>query len=177
MRKLGIVLCLFCFFDYAFGQNLPNGTTDIYKQTTWDKYNTKYNNPRYVVDEKLLSDSVAKRMLSEVSPYDFVRISVLHASSANERNVVYITTDIVKVQAYQKKLSAFSNEYKSYLETHQNQNGQFLYFINSEPLSGERKDIVDRLYNIPAENIKSVYFTLQEPGTTGWRMLTVTTKQ
>lgn len=160
-------------FGLYFSALAQNST----ENSTWGKYYIKYNNPMYVIDGKSLSDSLAKHVLDKSDPYSFVKISILHASSPNQRNVVYITTDIVKIKAYQKKLGTFSKEYKNYLEVNQSRDDRFHYFINGTMLEGYRTDMVNKLDSLPAEKITDVEFKLNDQKNQGLTMVFIKTKK
>ncbi|MDP9079695.1 MAG: hypothetical protein M3O71_19885 [Bacteroidota bacterium] len=161
MKLLLCFVFLTCFFTGAIAQPPPPANWNAVKISTWEKYNAKYDNPTYVVDGKVLSDSVSKRVVNAIDPFAITKISVLSGTKSKTRNVVYLTTATEKIAAYQKKFGAFSKAYADYLEAHQHRDGNFFYTINAKTLSGGRADIVDELYNIPAEKIESVYFSLQ----------------
>jgi len=145
----------------------------------WEKYNAKYDNPVYVLDDKLLSDASAKKILNSIDPFSVTKVVVAYGSSSKkERNIAYITTGIVKITAYQKKFSAFSNEYRNYMAANNYREGPCFYFLNRTAVSGARRDIIEKLYNIPASDIISVEFDLK-PGADGgdqMAMISITTK-
>jgi len=177
MKLIYTTICLFFLaISCAIGQPPPPpGAPATQNRTSWETLNGKYNNPKILLDEKWIPDSAVKRTLDELDPLSVVKIQVLHATKPNERNTIYITTGTLKMAAYQKKFSAFSKTYAAYLAAHQNREGNFFYNINAKPLSGGRKDVVDALYNIPAEKIESVDFMLQSVPNTA--MISITTKQ
>lgn len=162
MKLLAITFFLFFVCHSTFGQTNSPGAITTSEQTTWEKYNAKYNNPVYVIDEKPMNDSLSKKVLNGLDPYAITKIICVHNSSSGKRNVVYITTAILKIAGYQKKFSSFSTGYKNYLETHQNRDGRLFYILNNTPMSGDRRDITDELYNIPLDKIERVNFVSQK---------------
>ena len=156
MKHFLFIIFFCCIFQTVFGQNggsFPG---------LWEQYNTKYDNPHYVVDGKRIEDAKAKEILQTIDPYAIDRVYVSHGSEL-EKNTVYINTNTAKFEAVRKKLGAFSQAYADYLNSHQPGATSFLYCLNSEMLTGDRRDILLKLYNVPAENIRSVNFYLQQP--------------
>lgn len=70
-----------------------------------------------------------------------------------------ITTKGFAIMQYQKKLGAFSKEYKAYFDSCSCNDIRFLYVLNGKPLKQEEdKRTIEKLYDLPAESITSVMF-------------------
>lgn len=70
-----------------------------------------------------------------------------------------ITTKGFAIMQYQKKLGAFSKEYKAYFDSCRCNDIRFLYVLNGKPLKQEEDNrTVEKLYDLPAESITSVMF-------------------
>jgi hypothetical protein len=153
----------FLIIGYAIGQPVPppSNMPAESNRTSWETLNKKYDNPKIVLDGKWVPDSLVKHTLDELDPLAVIKLTILHVTKTGERNTVYITTKDSKIQAYQKKFGAFSKDYADYLDAHQNKDFNFIYMLDERPFQGGRKDIIDGLYDIPAEKIEGVYFSLQ----------------
>jgi len=178
MKLLLTAIFSFFLFTTTLGQTASMTVTQ--ESPLWEKYNAKYNNPAYILDNKLLSDASAKHVLNSIDPFSVIKVVVAYGStSRNERNVAYITTGSVKIAAYQKKFGAFSSEYKNYLAANNYREGPCFYILNRKAVSGASKDIIDELYNLPAADIIRVDFDLK-PASAGngqMAMINITTKK
>jgi hypothetical protein len=133
----------------------------------------------YILDGKL-----SDKRLGGIEKKDIFSVDVIKKDEAakifdgSARNgLVVVVTNTAAIERYQRILGDFSKAYKSYLDHHQKNDGRFLYFANTKPLQGYRKDIIKALYNIPIEKITSVYFSLQDTPTPGTAMVLISTKQ
>jgi len=168
--------CLFyLLINCAVGQTTPD-IAPAYNKTSWENLNAKYNNPKIVIDDKFIPDSIVKRTLDNLDPFAVTKITVLHSSSPKQRNVVYLTTDNLRIEAYQKKLSSFSKEYESCLASRQNKDVHFIYYVDSQILQGSRTDITEILYDIPKDKIAAVAFKTLHFGEKDVPLVTVYTK-
>ena len=77
-------------------------------------------------------------------------------------SLVLITTKAGAVKAYQNKFSAFSKEYKQYIE---NNNGDksCSYFVDGKSVENGDKDFISKLYDVPTNKIKSVVIQSPKP--------------
>ncbi len=177
MKTISTIFCLFFLITkYATAQTPPGNMPASPSSVSWETLNKKYNNPVVVLDDKTIPDSLSKQVLAKLDQLDVIKITVLHAITPKQ-NIVYLTTKDTKIAMYQKKLTAFSKEYKDFLETHQNRDGAVIYILNAVPVQGSRKGRIDELYNIPAERIKSVNFSLQDIPDKVVAMVEINTKQ
>ena len=71
---------------------------------------------------------------------------------------VILTTKKYAVSEYQKKLSAFSKDYKLYVKENKNKDDQIFYVINGIQVQGTKDEILKTLYNLTARKIKTVFF-------------------
>ena len=177
-RILTPVICLLFLYTQSFGQNI-SGNSPAVQQSLWEKYNAKYGNPKYVVDDKVLSDSSAKRVLAAIDPYNVTKVLITYTSIKNERNIVYIITGTEKALAYQKKLGGFSSNYKDYVKNNNNSDRFCSYDLDGQMVSGERRDVIDKLYAIPATKIISVNCWVQtsQDGLTKMAMVEIITSE
>jgi hypothetical protein len=157
-----LITAIYLFFVSAqsFGQ-AQSGIDNVGQQSLWMKYNVKYDNPKYVLDSKPLPDSSAKRVLDGIDPYNVTKVLIEHASIKNARNIVYIITSTEKALAYQKKFGSFSSNYKNYVKDNNNSDRFCIYDLDGQMVSGERRDVIDKLYTIPAAKIISVDCSVQ----------------
>jgi len=154
MKRLPLTLLFLslCFhFVIAQPQSRSNGGV-------WEKYNTKYNNPVYVVDGKMLTDSASREFLTKIDPQDITKLINVEGKTHKQKNILYITTATLKANAYKEKFSKFSSAYKKYLSAHGNKEGSFFYTIDEKPVSGGRQYVIETLYNLPENKIESVNF-------------------
>jgi hypothetical protein len=159
MKLFYITLCLFVLTTgYAIGQPPPPpGASGVQSSTSWETLNGKYNNPKIVLDDKWIPDTAVKHTLDELESLSVIKIKILHATKTGERNTVYLITKDSRIAEYEKKFGAFSKPYADYLAAHQNKDYTFIYFLDRRPFQGSRTEIIDGLYDIPADKIKSVY--------------------
>lgn len=156
-----IFLALFCSFYLlircAAGQvPPPHSNAQALNQSLWATLDKKYENPIIILDDKFIPDSLRKRTLDSLDRHDILKITVLHYSSTNKRNVAYLTTKDPRIAAYQGKLAALSPTYKSYLKTHHNKDGLFIYIVNRVPLQGTREERIGALYKMLSEKIIAI---------------------
>jgi len=157
---LTIIFSLFAIHITAYAQQDPTKKPEEIQKTKWEVNNTKYNNPAYFIDEKLIKDADSKQVIDNLDPYAILKTTIVRGATHRERNVIYITTDMARITAYQKKLGAFSKAYIDYLNAHQNRDVHFSYYINGKLIQGFRKDVIERLYDMPANKITHVRFNL-----------------
>jgi TonB-dependent SusC/RagA subfamily outer membrane receptor len=166
MKALTIILCLFYFSNNAFGQNSAI-KTGAFKQTSGEASNIKSYNPLYVINGQLVIDTVPDHVMKTVNASDILQLKILKGDSASAiygeewvKGVVLITTKKYAKTMYQSALSTFSDKYKDYLETHQNNDENIAYLINGRFLKGKDDAyVIALLYEIPVRKIKTVDFT------------------
>jgi len=169
------LLTSFVIRNNVLAQENPSKKPEEIQKTKWEANNTKYNNPAYFIDEKLIKDADSKQVVNNLDPFAILKTTIVRGATHRERNVIYITTDMARITAYQKKLGAFSKAYIDYLNAHQNKDAHFSYFINGKLIQGFRKDVIDRLYDIPANKITHVRFNLDASSPLG-NTVEITTK-
>ncbi|MDB5135874.1 MAG: TonB-dependent outer rane receptor, SusC/RagA subfamily, signature region [Mucilaginibacter sp.] len=172
-----VIFCLFGISNIAFAQEDAYEKAEVAQKTKWESFNARYNNPAYIIDEKLVKDSESKQIVDNLDPYAVVKITVVRGATHRERNAVYIITDLDKISAYQKKLAAFSKEYTNYLEVNHNRDALFHYFIDGVMLKGFRPAIIQKLFEIPAQSIKDVELKLKNSTNGNINRVFITTKQ
>jgi TonB-dependent SusC/RagA subfamily outer membrane receptor len=126
----------------------------------------------------------SKNKLNNVDPDDILSIDIIKKDKASEyfegdasNGVVVIITKAGAIKNYQKKFSAFSKKYESYLENHQNKDDDFLYVLDGVPVQGKRNDVIKTLYEIPSRTIKEIGFNEKQPGHGSATMVIINTKQ
>jgi hypothetical protein len=110
------------------------------------------------MDGRKLDDSSAKAAINGIDPQDITKVVKVEDRAHKYRNLLYVTTATVKANAYKEKFSKFSPAYKNYLSAHGNKEGSFFYTIDEKPVSGGRNYVIETLYNLPENKIKSVNF-------------------
>lgn len=140
------------------------------------------NGVRYILD-----GVVSKYKLSGVNPNDILMINV-EKKKANDstyvnttdKGSVIVVTKKYAIGQYQKKISSFSKDYKSYLSMHQNKDDICEYEINGTALEDNYYGNAQKLYKIPTESIKRVDF-LKNPKRNGFpdktNIVNILTKQ
>ena len=103
-------------------------------------------NPSVILEKKILLKEDMKNAFPD-SPID---------------SLVLITTKAGAVKAYQNKFSAFSKDYKQYIEN--NNDDKFCtYFVDGKSVENDDKDFISKLFDLPANKIKSVVIQSPKP--------------
>jgi hypothetical protein len=176
MRIFIPAICLLFLSSNSFGQSAPDGNATA-QQSLWEKYTAKCFHPKFVVDDQVIDDNAAKKVLDEIDPGAVTRVLIAHGNASQPRDVVYVITGRAKIRVYQEKFAKFSKTYDAYLKSHKNWDGKLAYILNGKAVSGSITEIIDNLYNIPAGQIVGVLFS--EGDAFDWATGTVhiTTKQ
>ncbi|WP_426668415.1 hypothetical protein ACPPVU_19775 [Mucilaginibacter sp. McL0603] len=103
-------------------------------------------------------------------------IAALHSEKEID-SVILIITKSSAITQYQKKFGTFSKKYKSYLDTHQNNDEDFIYVLDGVQLKGKRNDIIKTLYEIPSKKIKEVGFNKKQSTDGSATLVIINTKQ
>jgi len=176
MRILTGVFLLLCLTTFVFGQDTSARKTDSATQAKSfiirDPAEITNDECIFIVDDKAAIKSTSKHILKKINPSDILEIQVLKDSALDRTSsaafhgpAVIITTKQFAISQYQKKLCAFSVEYKKYVMTEHGDYGILYTFINDK---GELKflrnedDRIRRLYELPENKIKSVTFSIKE---------------
>jgi TonB-dependent SusC/RagA subfamily outer membrane receptor len=158
---------LYCFIASLFlsfsavAQGVDTGRKDTSKQLIFlDATSKNTSKPLYVIDGVIFKDHV-----KQINPQDIVRVTVLKDAQAKTiygsrgaNGVIVITTRQFVINQYHKKFVAFSKSYSDYLKAHENKDGDLNYILNGFPLEGKMDEIIERLYEIPSEDIRNVTF-------------------
>jgi hypothetical protein len=114
----------------------------------------------YVVDGILMSkeqiksnDILSKDVLKGASLDRFM--SILHSEKILD-SVIIISTKQGAIKSYQKKFSAFSKEYKQYIDANKGDDHFCNYIVDDKVIYKDQGDFLTTLYNIPAEKIVTV---------------------
>lgn len=112
----------------------------------------------YIVDGKFVQS------VSDIKPTDIFGVSILKDSAAvalygpqAANGAVVITTKPLAIKEYQKKLSAFSKKYQSYI-AEKGDDSKLLYVINNTMLQVGTNHSIRELYQLDPEDIVSVTF-------------------
>jgi len=110
----------------------------------------------------------------EIFSKDILKGEQLNAIYGNKRldTVTVIITKKGAAKRYQLKLSAFSRDYQSYIESHDNNDDNIQYIVHNDPL--EKGEVMNFLYKLPQEKIIGVTFT--ENTGTGKKIVIIDTK-
>ncbi len=169
MRKLLTIVCLCCLVNTAFAQaDVIDIKIDTLKPTSWEAMNKMYHRPLFVMNGYPLSGSSDPK-LTTLNPDSILYVNLLPRESLagviygdDPADVIVIETRANAIKAYQKRFSAFSKKYKSYLEKHQNTDKDLTYVINGIQVEGKRDDIIKTLFNIEKKEIVDVSLIEQQ---------------
>jgi len=181
MKLLTFVFFLFSTYNLSAQSVSPNNGDTTFKanrtKISAERLKRSLNlsggrSPLYVLNDKLLDDTLVDRILGNVDAADILEIKVLKDSLAPNvytqrppSPIVLVTTIAYAQKEYQKKLYTFSKKYKDYLEAHQNKDKDILYvldgvLLNATPMTAkENEDMTKKLYEIPAKRIKKVRYS------------------
>lgn len=119
----------------------------------------------------IVNDSIYKGNIDNIHPMDILDLQVLvrpvFIGAEKNDTTLIITTKAYAIRSYQKKLSAFSKEYKDYIaqiEKNDNNDNGMMYLIDGkgyEPFYSRDK-MTEILFQLPATNIAKVEFNKQE---------------
>ena len=70
--------------------------------------------------------------------------------------VIIIATKQGAIWVYQKRFGKFSKEYKQYIDINKGDDGLCHYFIDGKSLDKSQTDFIKKLYQIPADKIRSI---------------------
>ena len=157
----------YCFIALVFlsfsavAQSVDTVRKDTSKQLIFlDARSKNTSKPLYVIDGVIFKDH-----LKEIDPHDILKVDVLKDIQAKNKygsrganGVILITTRQFVINQYHKKFVVFSKSYSDYLKTHENKDGDFNYILNGFPLKGDPDEIIERLAEIPSEDINNVTF-------------------
>lgn len=115
----------------------------------------------YVIDGELSLNKYDK-----VDPKDIIGISILKYANSGDKHVsdsnkviVIVTTKPFAINQYQQKFSAFSKEYKQYLDTHNGGDSRVVYFLNSNVFWTDNNETIKVLYELSQDKIAGVSFS------------------
>ena len=85
--------------------------------------------------------------------------SIIKKGSGSNSSIAPIKASDFWPCQYQEKFTAFSKDYKSYLETNNNdEKNEIMYVVNGIPIKGKPYEIADQLCQIPNDKIKKAIF-------------------
>jgi hypothetical protein len=149
MKQALIIIIFFCFSFICKGQVKKVGI-----DTSLNYFNSTVI---YIVD----GAPVRKVTVTpeDIFSKDVLKGEQLAALYVNKRldTVTVIITKKAAIGYYQKKLSAFSREYETYLKDHNGKDDDIQYVVHNDPL--EKREVINFLYKLPPEKIIGVTFT------------------
>jgi len=162
MRNLYCFIALLFLSFSAVAQSVDTARKDTSKRFMIidAKSISKNEKVLYVIDGVIFKGHV-----KQINPQDIVKVNVLKDAQAKTiygsrgaNGVIVITTRQFVINQYHKKFIAFSKSYSDYLKAHENKDGDLNYILNGFPLEGKMDEIIERLYEIPSEDIRNVTF-------------------
>lgn len=138
---------------------------DSLKRQTWQQLDEKYNHPVFALDQHILDNQSPRQQLATLAPKDAAYIDVIRSTSnpalygTKDYTVVYVITKSFAKKEYQKKLSAFSTDYRNYLEAHSNNDDEVQYILNTQLLKNDSDELFDLFNKLSPEKITNVAFT------------------
>jgi hypothetical protein len=126
---------------------------------------SKYPHAVFKVNGALIDDNALKSTLDAIMPKDIFDVTIVQAEKGLEpgliasREFVAITTKASAKAAYQKTLSAYSLDYRNYLDANRNDDGNLQYILNAQLLKNGSNEQLDMLYKLSPEKITNVAFT------------------
>nr|WP_294950430.1 hypothetical protein [uncultured Mucilaginibacter sp.] len=138
MRKLVLILLLLCFVGLAFAQQPSADFTTI------------------TVDGQVTSSKLEDMDANNIFKVEKV-ISPMEVGSTRKNIIVKVITKPHAIYEYQGKLSAFSKEYRAYLDGSNRKDDELMYILNGILLQ-QRDSITKKLYDIPPKQLKEVVY-------------------
>jgi TonB-dependent SusC/RagA subfamily outer membrane receptor len=120
---------------------------------------TESHDPLLIVD----SVKMKKFELAQMNPDDIESITVLKDAASTVQygldgvnGVILITTKKFADKAYRDKIGELSNDYKTYLTEHHNNDQQIIYMINGVKYSGGNR--LSKMAGLTNGSIEQVFF-------------------
>lgn len=144
------------------------------KSTTVDLGNKKKQTELITNFDQLAKDSAlfildgvqSDKKLNGILPEEILSIDILKKDKASEifeshvkNDIVVIVTKSAAIKSYQKKLSQFSKEYKTFLDLNHNDDSGVFYSINRIISSQTYANRLKELYELKADDITKVEFS------------------
>jgi len=147
----------FLFFQIAmgFGQ-VSNTSKKVENMDTLAKHGALF-----------VMDGVVLQKPYYLNPDSIVDLTIITRNKANEifhssaqNDIVVMISSRRAIADYQKKFSAFSEDYRKYLQTHKNDDKNILYILNGVTLDSKNKiELTRELYKIPLKALKKVGYS------------------
>ena len=167
-----IFTVLFCLLvsGSALAQSRDTSHKDISRFIIIDAKPTN-NNEKFlsIVDgQEFWKTTIGRRhYLRDTS--NILDVKILKGKEAKDKygkrgsnGIVIVTTKKYAITSYQKKFSAFSKEYKKYLDDHQGGDEDCGYQLDGTFIYGKSNEDIRKLYGISDKKIKKVKF-LENP--------------
>jgi TonB-dependent SusC/RagA subfamily outer membrane receptor len=175
-----------------YGPKGANGVVII--QTKHYQVPTYQPKPLDSVEDKdalFVIDGVpSKNKLNDVDPKNILSIDILKKGKNSDssfetvNDVVVVVTKSGATVTYQKKFSAFSDEYGEYMKNHDNNDSGVLYEVNGVPLlvlgypQKQPDENIKKLFSISRNNLAKVIIKKEQPNEDGIRATVfITTKE
>ena len=159
MRIFTIIFCLFLSV-HAIGQTAD--TVAKHPSVTTQFRGTTLHSKKILI---VVDGVIYKDNLKNIDPNSIAGVSVLKPNMAKiksgklgENGAVIIETKNGAVPLYEKKLSVLSQDYKSYLLAHNNDDAAIYYVINGEVINNNPGILDNKLDKLLAGQITSAVF-------------------
>ena len=114
----------------------------------------------------MLDGQVTSRKVEDMDANNILMVeklvSPMEVGSSRNINLIKVITKPHAIYEYQGKLSAFSKEYRAYLDGSNRKDDELMYILNGILLQ-QRDSIIKKLYDIPPKQLKKVIY-LPNPG-------------
>lgn len=129
--------------------------------------------PLFIVDGVPFNgrpDDVLVKDVGEIIAIKNVANEGAYINRADDGAIIIITRKEA-IKQYQKKLSAFSKEYKDYLDTHKGDDTGLTYLMwnDGSVRQGSSAALTKVLYDLKDGDIKSISFSKRKQTATGWK--------
>lgn len=164
MKVFGALLCLFLSVNA-----LAQSTNTSYKDTSKKfmivdaKPINKHEKILYVIDGKPYYKISIKK---HIDTNNILYVEIIKPNEAlikygghGKMGAVIITSKKFAISSYQDKFSAFSKEYKDYLDKHKKPDDSCSYVLNGSFLINGSNEKINKLYNIKSQEIKGIELT------------------
>jgi len=140
--------------NYSYGQDTTRNEVVFGKYGSWAEFNTAHHNPIYVIDNNTIADTAVTKVLKNLDAATVLEMNILKDSlpatvyaQQPPREVILVVTKVYAIAQCQKKLGAFSKQYKKYLLSHQNSDKHIIYVLNGVALAGNDDENIRRVYD------------------------------
>jgi hypothetical protein len=162
MRALTIIFYLFLSIG-AFAQGKDSVRNDTLIAFQCHAIASIYQNPPLCI----IDNKISKHDLDSLDVNSIIKLVVFKDKEAikkygskGKNGVIVITTKTFAINYYQKKFSALSAKYATYLAENHNNEEDIGYIVNGSPVDGKPEGRIKILYDFSMDKIK--YFNFME---------------